>query len=149
MRGSRLFISRSVVLLDHFDLGVNGVLLDRLDTVEAAGFRLVALGYRDDLAVLCLQSEAVLARLVGIHLKLRMLLGGIALDGLVLNICDGSVVLYRLNAVLRRLERIVNFGSSDNLAVACFKVKFETCFGFLDNEFSHFVSPFGYQMKLL
>ena len=81
------------LLLDLHDLGVDGVLAHGLDAVEAALLGGVALGRSDVLAVLGEQAEAELAGLVDVDLELgaRLLLE--ALDGLILDVGLGRIVL--------------------------------------------------------
>jgi hypothetical protein len=58
--------------------------------------------------------------------------------GLIFEIGFGGVVYNALDAVEASAFGVVNFRSSDDLAVARFEVEFETGLCLFDYEFSHF-----------
>ena len=126
------------VLLVFDDFRIGSVLLDTLDTVEAAGLRFVALRYGNHFPVGRLQAETVLAGLVGINLKLRMLDSLIPLNRLILNSTD-AVLTNAFNSVQAAFLRGINLGGGDHLAVSGTKVKLDAGFGLFYNKLAHVI----------
>ena len=125
----------SLELLD--DLGVGGVPLDGVDPVQGAGLGLVALAHGDDLPVAGLEPEPGLAGLVRIDLVLGVLLGLVALDGLVLDL-GHAVLPHGLDPVLGAVDGLVGLGGADDLAVGGEEVEnVLVVLALLDDELSH------------
>ena len=126
---------------DFDDGGFGRVLLDALDALQAACLRLVAFAGHDDLAVLCLETEAEFAGLVLVDFKLRMLFDFDGLDGLILDFAEAALS-DALDAVQAGLFGGVDLADCDDLAVACFQIELDTGFDFFDFKFAHDHIPF-------
>lgn len=139
--------SRPVVIilfsLGFDDLSVGSVLSDAFDAVFAAVLLDIALACSDYLAVAGFEAEAELASLVLIDLEFRVGLGLEALNGLVLDISDRSVLCNACNAVLDACEGVVDLAAdSDDLAVSGFKAESEASLGSFDYKFAHNIHTF-------
>ena len=125
------------ILLFLNGLSVGSVLSYALNAVLTACLGLVSLGSSDDLTVASLEAEAVFARFVGVHFELGAGCSNCGINGLILEVCNRSVLLYALDALEAACFCIVNLGSSDDLSVGCNEVELNAgcCFSYF--EFSH------------
>ena len=127
-------------LFGLYGLGFGSVLLDAGNAVFAAGLGLVAFGYGDDLAVLCLQAETEFSGLVGVDFELGVLLDLEVLYGLILNFADG-VDLDAVDSLVACGFRGVDFGSGDDLTVGGLKIELKAGFGLFERKLSHNLIP--------
>ena len=121
---------------------IRSILTNAFDTVFAAVLLYIAFTCSDNLAVSCFKTESEFASLILVDLKLRVLLFLEALNCLILDISNGSVLSNACSSVFAAFETGINLSAySDNFSVTGFKTECIACFSLFNNKFSHNSSP--------